>query len=492
MKSATRSAAALLTLLLTLPLPAQTSAGSSPAKPDRSKPPALGPVRALKLPPVQKLRLSNGLPVLLVELHEVPVVQLNVVARAGAGADPRDKPGLASITADMLDEGAGSRTALQIADELDYLGADLQTGAGWDSTSIGLHVPVKRLAAALPIFADVALRPAFPAAELERVRKDRLTELLQLRDEPRAIASVAFATALYGRDHRYGTAAIGTETSVRAFSRDDLALFHGRTFTPANSAIVVVGDVTAASVQPELEKAFGTWKAPAGSAPAPVPAATQVGSRGIWLVDKPGSAQSEIRIGRIGPPRSTKDYYALTVMNTILGGSFTSRLMQNLREQHGYAYGARSGFDFRLSTGPFVASAAVQTDKTAPALTEFFKELEAIRKTVTEVEVAKARNYVALSFPSDVETTGDIAGRLAEQFIYELPADWLDTYVARIGAVTLEEVKRVAAESIDPEKVAVVVVGDRSKIESDVKALNLGPIKVQTVDETFGVAKKSK
>jgi len=179
-------------------------------------------------------------------------------------------------------------------------------------------------------------------------------------------------------------------------------------------------------------------------------------------------------------------------MNTILGGSFTSRLMQNLREQHGYAYGARSSFDYRLSTGPFVASAPVQTDKTAPALTEFFKELTAITKTVTEAEVSKAKNYVALGFPSDVETTGDIASKLAQQFLYDLPGDFLDTYVARVGAVTLADVRRVASESVDPEKVVVVVVGDRSKIESEMKALNLGPIKALTVDDLFGVGKKAK
>ncbi|HEV8610069.1 MAG TPA: pitrilysin family protein [Thermoanaerobaculia bacterium] len=489
MRRATRAVAALLLLLLAIPVPAQTAAAAT-ANPDRSKPPALGPVRPLKLPPVQKLSLGNGVAVLLVEQHEVPVVQLNVVARAGAGADPRDKPGLASLTADMLDEGAGSRSALQIADELDYLGADLQARAGWDSTSVALHVPLKRFAAALPIFADVALEPTFPAAELERVRKDRLTELLQLRDEPRAIASVAFANALYGRDHRYGTPVIGTEASVRGFSRADLAAFHERTFTPANSAIVVVGDVTAAFVQRELEQAFGGWKAPPGIAPAAVPAAPQVQALGIWIVDRPGSAQSEIRIGRIGPPRSTPDYFPLTVMNTILGGSFTSRLMQNLREQHGYAYGARSSFDYRLSTGPFVAAAAVQTDKTAPALTEFFKELEAIRKTVTEAEVAKAKNYVALSFPSDVETTGDLAGKLEEQFVYGLPDGWLDSYVAKVGAVTLADVKRVAEQYVDPAKVAIVVVGDRQKIEPPMRALNLGPIRVQSVEEVFGVAKK--
>jgi predicted Zn-dependent peptidase len=249
-----------------------------------------------------------------------------------------------------------------------------------------------------------------------------------------------------------------------------------------------VGDVTAASIQPLLEKAFGGWKAE-GTFSSSVPAAPQLTGREIWIVDRPDSAQSEIRIGRIGPPRSTSDYYPLVVTNTILGGSFTSRLMQNLREQHGYAYGARSSFDYRLSTGPFVASAAVQTDKTGPSLTEFFKELEAIGKTVTEAEVTKARNYVALSFPSDVETTGDLAAKLQEQFVYGLADGWLDQFVSKVQAVTPADVRRVASEYIVPGKVAVVVVGDRRKIEAEVRALNLGPVKFLTVDEVFGAAR---
>ena len=477
-------------LLVTLLAAAGIAQNPAPAKPDRSKPPALGPVRPLKLPPVQKLKLANGIPVLLVELHEVPVVQVNVFVRAGAGADPLDKPGLASLTADMLDEGAGSRSALQIADELDYLGADLQTFARWDASGVALHVPAKRLAAAMPILADVALRPTFPAAELDRVRKDRLTALLQARDEPPTIASVAFANALYGTKHRYGTPVMGTEVSVRGFSRADLQSFHQRAFQPANAAIIVVGDVAPPSIQKDLDAAFGAWKPASAAAPAAVPAAPQVAERGIWIVDRPGSAQSEIRIGRVGPPRSTEDYFPLTVMNTILGGSFTSRLMQNLRETHGYAYGARSSFDYRLSTGPFIASAAVQTDKTGPAISEFFKELDAIRKTVTEVEVAKAKNYVALSFPSDVETTGDIAVKLGEQFIYGLPDGWLDTYVQKIGAVALGDVQRVASRYVDPDKVAVVIVGDRKKIEPEIRALNLGPIRIRSIEEVFGVAAK--
>jgi len=478
---------ALLFLVLALTASGQTGA---PGKPDRSKPPALGPVRPLKLPPVSELHLSNGVPVFLVERHEVPVVQVNAVVRAGAGYDPLDKPGLASLTADMLDEGAGGKSALEISDEIDYLGAELTSEAGWDATVVALHVPVKRVEKALPILADVVVRPTFPASEIERVRTDRLTELLQWRDEPRAIASVAFARALYGRKHRYGTATLGTESSVRGFSRAELTAFQTQFFRPDNAAIVVVGDATAESIQPQLEKAFGGWKAAGNRAAAEVPAAPQVPGREILIVDRPGAAQSEIRIGRIGPSRSTPDYFALTVMNTILGGSFTSRLMQNLREKHGYAYGARSSFDYRLSTGPFVAAAAVQTDKTAPAVAEFFKELDAIRKTITDAEVEKAKNYVALSFPSEVETTGDIASKLAQQFIYHLPNDWLQTYVSRIAAVNAADVRRVASQYVDPEKVAVVVVGDRSKIEGELKALNLGPVKTLSVEELFAAEKK--
>lgn len=479
---------AFLSMALASPLAAQAP---TPAKPDRSKPPVAGPVRPLKLPPVQHLRLSNGLPVLLVELHEVPVVQVNAVVRAGAGTDPVDRPGLASLAADMLDEGAGSRSALQIADELDYLGADLENRAGWDETTVALHVPVKRFAAALPIFADVVLRPTFPDTELERVRKDRLTGLLQLHDEPSEIASVALANALYGRGHRYGTPTIGTEASVRRLSRADLAAFHQRAFRPGNAAIVVVGDTTPAVLAPQLEQAFGVWKDPGGGAAvSTVPAAPQVRDRGVWIVDRPGSAQSEIQIGRVGPARTTPDYFALTVMNTILGSSFTSRLMQNLREQHGYAYGAQSFFDFRLSTGPFLAAAAVQTDKTGPALSEFFKELDAIRKTVTEAEIEKAKNYRALSFPSGVETTGDIASKLEDQFVYGLPDGWLGSYVANVGAVTLSDVKRVADQYIDPATVAVVVVGDRRKIEAEVRALKLGRVRILTVARVFGVAER--
>ena len=274
--------------------------------------------------------------------------------------------------------------------------------------------------------ADVALRPTFPDAELERLRQERLTELLQARDDAASVAPMAFARLLFGPSHRYGTGAIGTPATLKAFTTSDLKAFHAAAFQPANSALIVVGDVTADGVVPQLEKQFGSWRV--GSAPpsrTQVPAAPQPTQRQIVIVDMPGAEQSQIRIGGIGVPRSTPDYFPLQVLNTILGGSFTSRLNQNLREQHGYSYGAGSRFDMRLFAGPFFAAAGVQTDKTSEALREFFNELNAIRKPVGADELAKATNYLAFGFPSQFETIGDFSAQLEQLLVYGLPETYL-------------------------------------------------------------------
>ena len=477
MKSSTRTAAVfLLSLAAALAAPAQA--------PDRSKAPAPGPPPALKLPVIQKLKLSNGILVLFIELHKVPLVQVDVVVRAGAAADPKGKAGLASLTASMLDRGAGKRSALEISDAVDYLGADLSAGAGWDETTAGINVPSERLGEALAILADVVLRPTFPEEELERVRKELLTELLQWRDEPAALARVAFARALYG-EHVYGRVTEGSQQSVRGLTRADLQRFHSSFVQPGNATIVAVGDVTAPVLLARLEEVFGSWSG-AGARPPVVAAAPQVRARSVWLIDLPGAPQSEIRIGRVGPPRSTPDYFPLIVANAVLGGSFTSRLNQNLREQHGYTYGASSRFDFRLSTGPFVAGAAVETSKTALALAEFFKELEGIRKPIGEEELARARNYVALRYPAGFETTGELAGKLEGKVLFDLPDDYFTTYMDRVAKVTPSDVERVTAQYIDPHGVAVIVVGDRKRIEPEIRVLNLGPLRVLSVDEILG------
>lgn len=467
-----------LLLATTVALPAQT--------PDRSKPPAAGPAPALKLPAIQKRQLSNGLPVWIVELHEVPVAQVNLVVLSGTADDSAGKFGIASLTTAMLTEGAGSRSSLQIADAIDFLGADLGASSGFDSSAVRLHVPVARLAEALPIMADVALRPTFPRDELERQRQQRLTNLIQARDDPSTIAGLTFSRVLYGSTHRYGTAAMGTAETIRAFTVDDLRSFYTSAFHPDNATLLVVGDVTPDSVMKLLETSFGSWKAPAGApARAKLADAGQHATRTVYLVDKPGAPQSQVRIGWIGVPRSTPDFFPLQVLNTVLGGAFSSRLNLNLREKHGYTYGAASSFDMRTTAGPFSAMAGVQTDKTKESLQEFFNELNGILQPVPADELARAKNYVALRFPGGFETTGDISRRLEDAITYKLPDDYFSSYVQRIQAVTAADVQRVAKKYVDPSKLAVVVVGDVKTIEPGVASLKLGPAKTLTIDSVF-------
>jgi zinc protease len=455
--------------------------------PDRSHPPKPGPAPSLHMPPIQKRALSNGLPVWIVELHKVPVAQINLLVFSGSADDPPGRFGAASLASAMLEEGAGSRSALEVADAIDFLGADLSSGSGIDSTAVRLHVPVARLADALPIMADVALRPTFKKEELDRLRQQRLTQMLQGRDDPQTIASSAFPRVLYGPRHRYGTPTGGTAETIKTFTSDDLREFYSSTFRPDRATILAIGDVTPDKVMPLLEKSFGTWKATGAAAPRQTIAAVdEPAERTIYLVDKPGAAQSQIRIGWIGVPRSTPDYFPLVVMNTILGGSFSSRLNMNLREAHGYTYGASSQFDMRAAAGPFTAAAGVQTDKTKESLTEFFNELNGILKPIPAEELSRAKNYVALRYPGGFETTGDISRQLENALVFHLPDNYFSTYVQNIQAVTAADVQRVAQKYIAPGRFAVVVVGDQKAIEAGIRSLNLGPIKAMTIDEVFG------
>jgi predicted Zn-dependent peptidase len=453
--------------------------------PDRSKPPALGAPSQLNLPEIQKRLLSNGLPVWLVESHEVPLVQINLVLEAGAGDDPAGKFGLASLTAAMLDEGAGSRSALELADAVESLGASLTTTSSFDASAVRLNVPVSRLKAALPLMADVVLRPTFPDAELNRLRQERLTALLQAKDDPASVAPMAFARTVFGAIHRYGTGITGTEATLNGFTVQDLKSFHASTYQPGNATLLVVGDVTADAIVPLLEMQYGSWKGT--KAPRrPVPQATQLTQGQVIIVDMPGAEQSQIRIGWVGVPRSTPDYFTIEVLNTILGGSFTSRLNQNLREKNQYSYGASSRFDMRLSAGAFQAGAGVQTDKTAEALREFFNELNGILKPVGAEELSKARNYVTLSFPSEFETSGDLSSKMEEMVVYGLPDRYFGQYTDNIRVVTAAAVQNAAVTYIQPGRFAVVVVGDRRVIEPGIRALNLAPVRVMSVEEAIG------
>ena len=453
---------------------------------DRSKAPTLGAPPKLSLPAIQKLALSNGLPVWLVESHEVPLVQVSLLVQAGGNDDPPAKFGVASLTAAMLDEGAGTRDALAIADAAEVLGADLSTTSSSDASAVRLNVPVGQLGDALPIMADVALRPTFPQSELDRLRQELITSLIQARDDPASLIPMAFGRVVFGGTHRYGTGGIGTTTTLKGFTTADLRAFHAAMYRPSNATLLVVGDVQRATIVPQLEKQFGSWPASGPVSRTPVPTAPQLTDRQVVIVDVPQAAQSQIRLGWIGVSRSTPDYFTLQVLNTVLGGSFTSRLNLNLREEHQYTYGASSRFDMRLSPASFAAGAGVQTDKTSESLKEFFNELEAIAKPVGSDELTKAKNYIVLGFPSEFETIGDLSAHLEEMIVYKLPDDYFDRYSANIQAVTSAAVAKAAATYIQPQKFAVVVVGDRKVIEPGIRALKLGSVKPVTVTELLG------
>jgi len=469
--------AAIAGSTLALPLSAQQG-------PDRSKPPAPGAASTLTLPPIQKHTLTNGLPVWIVNMPKVPVAQINLIVRAGAAVDPAGKYGLASFTAAMLDEGAGSRNALELADAIEYLGINISTGSSWDASTVGLFTPVSKLDEALPLLADVALHPTFSENEVERLRKERLTTLLQQKDNASALATQGFGRLVYGPRHRYGSGAMGNSVSNGEMTASEIRSFHAQYFQPQNAHLLVVGDVQAATLLPKLEKTFGGWKNAGAAPPKPaLPAATQHAAKQIYLIDRPGAAQSQIRIGWIGVPRSTPDYYVLEVMNTVLGGSFSSRLNQNLRERNGYSYGAGSVFDMRSTPGPFYASSGVQTDKTTESLREFFNELTAIQQPIPAAELGRAKNYLALGFPAGFETTGSVAAQIGELIIYGLNEATFSEYVGKIQAITTADAARAAKQYIQPDKFAVIVVGDLSKIEAPIRAANLGPVRVVPVDE---------
>ena len=446
---------------------------------DRSRPPALGPAPALRVPAAQTARLSNGLEIVVLPMHEVPIVNVSLIIGAGSVRDPRDLPGLATFTANMLDEGAGRRSALEIADESAFLSAQLNTAAAAEWATVSVHTPKRQLNAVLDLMADVVLRPTFPDSEIIRQRDLRRTAILQLRDQPTAQAPIAFNAILFGAEHPYGWPSGGTEASTGLLDRARVEQFYRTYYRPNNARMILVGDITLGEARQLITARFGSWQRGTVAA-APSPTAPPAGSRTFYLVDKPGAAQSVIRIGHLGVPRSNPDFYALRVMNTILGGSFTSRLNQNLRETRGYTYGASSSFTMRRLAGPFQAAASVVTAKTDSSLIEFFKELRRIRDSlVPDEELNKAKSYIALGMPGDFETTQGTAGQFLDLLSNDLPLDTYSRYIARINAVTAADVQRVARQYIDPEHFAIVVVGDRSQIEAGIRALNEGPVSIR-------------
>jgi zinc protease len=373
----------------------------------------------------------------------------------------------------LLDDGTKTRSALDIANSLQAIGASLGANSGWDSTSVSLSTLTKHLDTALDIYADVIVNPTFPEAEVESVRRRTLGTFLQRKSNPNQISGLVYDRVLYGKNHPYGRQLSGDETTIKAIKREDLVKNYESTYRPNNAVLIVVGDVDGKSLMPKLEKAFANWKP--GTIPSgTLPDAPKLEKTGIFLVDRPNSAQSVVSIGQVGVSRDNPDYFPLQVMNSILGGQFSARVNMNLREDKGYTYGARTGYVYRRGAGPFSASADVQTAVTKESVAEFLKEITGIRGAIpiTPQELEYNKQSLIRSYPRGFETIGQISGQLSNLVVYNLPDSYFNDYISKVNAVKLEDVNRVANKYLSPDKLAIVIVGDRKVIEPGLKQLS--------------------
>lgn len=450
-----------------------------------TKPPAAPPPPALSVPAVSASSLPNGVQLRVVEQRELPLVQVTLTVTGGSRLDA-DVPGMSTFMAGMLDEGAGTRDALALQSELAYLGASLATSADWDRFTVSLKVPVRTLPAALALMSDVVMRPAFPAEEVRRQRDLRLTSLLQVRDQPNALAGLAFNQAVFPADHPYARNATGDSVTVASYDSARVRRFYEGTLRPDRASFFVVGDIGANEARTLLSQHFESWRATGAAIPLPAapgvvehPPATRV-----WLVDKPEAAQSVIMVGWPGVDRTSPDHAALEVMNTLLGGSFTSRLNMNLRETKGYSYGARSGFTWRVVPGPFIVSTSVRTDVTDSSLIEIFRELRGVRdEPVPEEELNRAKAFIELGIPGSLESTSQVAGQMAQLATFGLTLEELPRLANRVRSVTAADVQRVARQYLTPDKAHVVVVGDLSSVRAAIERLALGTATVLEVSK---------
>ncbi len=441
---------------------------------DRTVKPQALPAPKVKLPDIQKSVLRNGLAVWLVENHELPIVALNLVLQTGSDHDPVSKPGIASMTAEVLDEGTKTRDALQIADELDFIGSNLSVRSSVDGSFVTLNCLRKHLDASLEVFADVLINPAFPQKEFDRIKEQRLTGLLQQKDRPPTIASLAFNKIVYGSEHPYGNDASGNEMSVRTMTREEVVSFYDKYYRPNNATLIVVGDITQEDLLEKLESRLQGWKEQSVKR-VMLPAPLKVQDRKVYLIDKPAAAQSEIRIGYPAAPRNTPDYFPLVIANRILGGQFSSRLNMNLREKRGYSYGVRSAFQFNKDAGPFIASGGVVTAKTDSSLVEFLYEIDKMKNEgATAEELEFVKKGLTGSFALTFETPSQIAGSIQNIVLYNLPDDYYEKYIENVNKVTLEDVQRVCKKYLNSSSMAVVVVGDLNVVRQGVENLKLG------------------
>ena len=444
---------------------------------DRTKVPPAGPTPVLHVPAWTTTQLADGATLIVSERHSLPLVSFAITFIGGANQfEPAQRRGVAALTASMLTEGTKTRTGDQLSDALQLLGTNVNASVGAEEGAISFVSTSKNFDATLAILSDMMLNSTFPAAALDRLRARTLVNLTQAKDQPVIVGAQVFSRVLYGAGHPYGQRA--TETSVKAITRDDVVAFQQAYYQPGRAIITVVGDVTPAKVKGSVEQALAAW-AKGGDKPSfNYPQLPELQPAKIYLVDKPGAAQSVVNIGLPGPPRNTPDYFALQVLNTILGGQFQSRLNANIREQKGYSYGVNSAFNYGKGPGPFRAGGSIVTAKTDAALIEFMKELRGIvgEKPITDDELKSAKESLIQGLPQRFASVNAISQAITTLTVQGLPEDYYQSYAKNVAAITKEDLARVAKQYIDLGHLAIVIVGDRAQVEEGLKATSIAPI----------------
>ena len=448
-----------------------------------AKPPEPAPLRPYELPKPQQFTLPNGVKVVAVERSTLPIVSARILLDAGSVYEPDIKSGLAVLTGSLLREGAGPLTGAQIAERMDALGAQFSTGAGYTQAQVSVTALNTVFADALALAASTLTQPTFPEAEFARRKAEALAADEQKKARVEGIEPDVFFRAIFEPSSPYARPAEGTKTSIAGLTRDDVVGWHRTMYSPANTTVLIVGAIAPAEARRVAERALGAWRAPAPKLPAVRNAPRPASGTRVILVDRPGSVQSAIRVGQASIAVGDPSYLPMVALNRVFGGGVNARLNNNLREKHGYTYGAFSALDARRDVGAFFATSTVRTDATDSALVEAVAEYKRLASEAIPAEEFRAGvNNVVASFPASVQTAQGLAGRMQFLLNAGLPLDYWGSYRERLAAVTPEAALRAAKERLTPNALTIVVVGDLSKIEAPVRARNLGAVEVWDAD----------
>jgi len=458
-------------------LAAALPAAAQPGTPEA--PPAPGPLRPYAAPRVQEFRLGNGLRVVLVEKHELPILSANLVVEAGAIFEPAAKNGIATLTGGLLSEGTRTLTAAQLAERMETLGANYFTGGGQLTATMQVTALKETFAEALALAASTVLEPGFRPEDFERRRSQAIAGFAQSQSTVEGLAGATWPRAVYGAESPYARLSGGTRESLQGLTREDVVSWHATMYAPGNSTLVLVGDVTAAEARPMAERAFGAWRAQAPALQRPAQRPRREGGNRVILVDRPGSVQSAIWVGSGTIGITHADYLRMIALNHVLGGQTTARVNANLRERHGWTYGAGSGFFAGREAGTLGIQSSVRTNATDSSVVEAVAELRRIiAEPVPAQELTNGLNNIVSSFPSSVQTVQGIAGRMNTLVVNGMPLDFWNTYRERLAALTPQDLSQAGRQHLSPDALTIVVVGDLSQVEAPVRALNLGTVEV--------------